>query len=73
MVGVKSNDIKHLTDQLPPPFLLIGDFNAKNPILVESLTEQQRKDRRRFAYSERHLVSPYFTSPFKEASMVEGG
>ena len=42
---VTLNDIKHLTDQLPSPFMLMGDFNAHNPILGKPLAEQQKKDR----------------------------
>ena len=30
--GFTNNDLQNLMNQLPPPFLLLGDFNAHNPL-----------------------------------------
>ena len=38
---VRSTDLENLLDQLPQPFLLLGDFNAHNPIWG-SLRQDQR-------------------------------
>ena len=33
-------DLQHLLDQLPIPYILIGDFNAKNPLWGSSLCDR---------------------------------
>ena len=32
VIGFTKNDLQNLINQLPPPFLLLGDFNAHNPL-----------------------------------------
>ena len=34
------NDLQHLADQLPTPYILMGDFNAKNPLWGSALCDR---------------------------------
>lgn len=36
---VSSQDIQSLIDQLPPPFILLGDVNAKHPLWGDTVTD----------------------------------
>ena len=42
-VGYTINNLQHLIDQLPPPFLLLGDFNAKSPLWGNAMTDRWGK------------------------------
>lgn len=40
-IPVNQRDIEHLIDQLPPPFILLGDMNAHSPIWGSNRTNQR--------------------------------